>query len=702
MNTPPIEPVNPSPPAQENGLTVDSEPGAGGPDADLGFLQPSVRPDSLGRLGHYEILQVLGHGGFGIVLRAFDDTLHRVVAIKVLAPQMAATSPARKRFLREAQAAAQVRHENVVQIYAVEEQPLPFLAMEFIPGETLQARLDRRGPFDAAEVAALGRQMADGLAAAHAAGLIHRDVKPANVLIEDRPRPKVKLTDFGLARAADDASLTRSGAVLGTPLYMSPEQAGGHKLDHRSDLFSLGSVLYAITTGRPPFRAESTLGILRRVAEDSPRPIPEVIPEAPPWLCRMIDRLMAKDPNDRFQSAAEVSAALEAGAAGPSGTDRPARPRRRSPWLAAGAGAVVAAVALGIGLWAAGLLGNAKGPDPAPRAAAPNSPPEKTDPGGDKEALPADHRPAVGRFQFPPADGRPELPAVSEDGKHLAAPWGDRVWLFETPSGRRVRSLQGAGGKILDVAISSRGRLVAAVSGRPEPLRLRVWDLDTFAELHTQDGGGLPAFSPDGTLLVAAQSKPPRLQVWKARTGDVVRSIPGHEGYGSGFNPEGTLYALHEAYRGNEVQIVSVWNTNTWQMVRSLEVPRGSGSFLQFSPDGRLLAMITGRQLVLWDTRTFEPAGTHAIGSDWWFAFTRDGKSILTRADEIVRWDIWTGEKLGAFDIRNPDKSRLYPTLSADGQALYVSDFQGRCLRVCAVATGKELRPAPEEKTEKP
>ena len=156
-----------------------TEPGDDEADAPLDFLQPSTKPGSLGRLGHYEVLEVLGHGGFGIVLKAFDEKLHRVVAIKVMAPQLAATSPARKRFLREARAAAAVRHENVVAIYAVEEQPIPYLVMEYIAGETLQQRLDRVGPLDAAEVLRIGRQIAEGLAAAHAMGLIHRDIKPA-------------------------------------------------------------------------------------------------------------------------------------------------------------------------------------------------------------------------------------------------------------------------------------------------------------------------------------------------------------------------------------------------------------------------------------------------------------------------------------------------------------------------------------------
>src|SRR5262245_53275169 len=245
------------------------------------FLQPSSRPDSLGRLGHYEVLEVLGQGGFGIVFRAFDEQLQRVVAIKVLAPDMAATSPARKRFLREARSSARVRHENVVHIYAVEEEPLPYLVMEFVPGETLQQRLDRTGTMEATEVVRLGRQIAEGLAAAHDQGLIHRDIKPGNILIEAGPNQHVKITDFGLARTADDASLTQSGVLAGTPMYMAPEQASADTLDHRADLFSLGSVLYTMCTGRPAFRAPSTLAVLKRVVEDTPRPIREIIPEVP-------------------------------------------------------------------------------------------------------------------------------------------------------------------------------------------------------------------------------------------------------------------------------------------------------------------------------------------------------------------------------------------------------------------------------------
>jgi serine/threonine protein kinase len=325
-------------------LNTASMPGAGGGEAepalektdketnDLPFLQPSTRADALGRIGHYEVLEVLGKGGFGIVLRAFDETLQRVVALKVLAPVLAATSSARKRFLHEARSSAQVRHENVVQVYAVEEQPLPYLVMEFIPGETLQKRLDRVGSLETPEIVRIGRQLAEGLAAAHAQGLVHRDIKPGNILLETvgrevnveagrwrvegedppatchaPPATRVKITDFGLARAADDASLTQSGVLSGTPMYMAPEQAKGEAIDDRADLFSLGSVMYVMATGRPPFRASTTFGVLRRVAEDQPRPIREVIPEVPEWLGDIIGKLHAKKPDDRFHSAREVA-----------------------------------------------------------------------------------------------------------------------------------------------------------------------------------------------------------------------------------------------------------------------------------------------------------------------------------------------------------------------------------------------------------
>lgn len=276
------------------------------------FLEPSDDPAALGRLGEYEIFEVLGRGGMGVVLKGFQKELHRHVAIKILSPHLATSGAARRRFAREAQATAAVVHHHVMAIHSVNPNAkLPYLVMPYVPCESLQERLDKQGPFDVKDVLRIGMQAALGLAAAHAQGLVHRDVKPANILLETNV-DRVLLTDFGLARAVDDATLTRTGIIAGTPQYMSPEQANGDAIDPRSDLFSLGSVLYAMCTGRPPFRAETTFGVLRRIRETSPRSLREINPDIPEWLERIVLKLLSKDASERIDSAQNVATLLEA------------------------------------------------------------------------------------------------------------------------------------------------------------------------------------------------------------------------------------------------------------------------------------------------------------------------------------------------------------------------------------------------------
>jgi formylglycine-generating enzyme required for sulfatase activity len=324
-------------------------------------------------LGHYGIRETIGRGGFGVVVKAFDQKLQRIVAIKMMSSEMAATSPARKRFVREARAGAGVRHENVVRIYAVEEHPVPYLVMEYVPGGSLQQYLDKTGPLEVRDVLRIGAQIARGLASAHELGLVHRDIKPANVMLESGEHPQVKLTDFGLARAADDASLSQSGTVVGTPMYMAPEQARGESFDHRADLYSLGSVLYVMVCGRPPFRAANSLAVLMRVSVESPRPIREIIPETPQWLCDIIGKLHARKPEDRFASATEAAEVLEKCYAElqqgrPVVLPALATPGRATRWLR-----VAAASALGCAAVIAGFAafrptapaGNAADPPPA-------------------------------------------------------------------------------------------------------------------------------------------------------------------------------------------------------------------------------------------------------------------------------------------------------------------------------------------------
>jgi Protein kinase domain len=274
------------------------------------FLLPPERPDELGRLGDYRVLKVLGAGGMGVVFLAEDVKLKRFLAVKAMKPALAASGEARERFLREAQAAAAIDHEHVISIYQVGEvEGVPFLAMPLLKGESLEARLQREGSLPLREVLRIGRETAEGLEAAHASGLVHRDVKPSNIWLE-AGRDRVKILDFGLARARHDPQLTQAGSVFGTPVYMAPEQADGKPVSRRGDLYSLGCVLYRMSSGELPFKGNSVLSVLKKVLLDVPRPLDELNPEAPVELSRLVADLMAKDPAARPASGRLVADAL--------------------------------------------------------------------------------------------------------------------------------------------------------------------------------------------------------------------------------------------------------------------------------------------------------------------------------------------------------------------------------------------------------
>jgi urea transport system substrate-binding protein len=354
----------------------------------LGDAGPPVAPLFPGvseRIAHYRILKLLGRGGMGAVYEAEDTDLHRVVALKVILPEFAASPAARERFLREARACAGLRNDHVVTIYQVgQDRDVPFLAMELLQGESLNERITRAGPLPWPEAVRIGREVCDGLAAAHAQGLIHRDVKPANIWLE-APAGRVKLLDFGLARAAGSRTdLTQTGKVVGSPEYMSPEQAQGDVLDPRTDLFSLGAVLYMMCTGRMPFQGDSVMAVLYALGTRTPKPVRDLKPDVPPALAALVDRLLEKEREKRPGSALEVRRALDAVESGSSGqTASEAKsstwtvpvapaPRRRRPWLVA---AAVAALVAG----AAALAWSAFGPKGGggQQAVAPSGPPVK-------------------------------------------------------------------------------------------------------------------------------------------------------------------------------------------------------------------------------------------------------------------------------------------------------------------------------------
>jgi len=322
-------------------------------------------------LGEFGILELLGRGGMGAVYKARQVSLDRLVALKVLPESLSRNAAFAERFRREARAAAAVRHPNIIEVHAVgEDQGHQFIAMEFIEGETLAARLKREGRLDPGPALDILRQTAAALRKAHDAGILHRDIKPSNILLD--ADGLVKVADFGLAKRPDkDVSVTQTGHNLGTPLYMPPEVCRGRKADARSDLYSLGATFYQVLAGRPPFEGESSAELVAKHIEAALVPLQQLAADAPSALCRLIHRLLRKDPAERYQSAAEVLEALakvEARVARPAPTGsatthtaptRPARERRRAAAvtapragrrsrraLALGAAVAVAAIAL--------------------------------------------------------------------------------------------------------------------------------------------------------------------------------------------------------------------------------------------------------------------------------------------------------------------------------------------------------------------
>lgn len=276
------------------------------------FLLPAIEPDEIGRIGSYRVLRLLGEGGMAFVFLAEDLTLHRNVALKIMKPACDSDADGWQRFLREARIMASLKHEHLVPVFQVgRECGVHYLAMELLEGETLDSWCTRVGRAKPSDIVRLARGIAAGLSAIHRHGLVHRDIKPSNVWLEG-PRQHVKILDLGLARSlVDNARVTQSGFIVGTPAFMSPEQARGERIDGRSDLFSLGAVMYLLAAGRLPFDAPTTVGVLSELAVCKPPSVCEQNPALPRSLGKFIMQLLAKDPTERPASAEAVIEQLE-------------------------------------------------------------------------------------------------------------------------------------------------------------------------------------------------------------------------------------------------------------------------------------------------------------------------------------------------------------------------------------------------------
>jgi TolB-like protein len=297
------------------------------------------------RLGDYEILEPLGEGGMGVVYRAKDATLDREVALKVLQPYLAQDSEYELRFIREAKTAAKLDHPNVVAVYAAgRAENVLFMAMQLVRGRTLHQVLRERKRLPVGEALSIVRQAAEGLEAAHRAGLVHRDIKPNNIMVDAEGR--VKIMDFGLMRSKmGGEAITQRGDFFGTPEYASPEQCETSELDGRSDLYSLGVVLYEMLAGRMPHKADTPMALFKKILHDKPRALRLLNPEVPPAVEALVAKLMAKSPADRFASGAELAEEIRR-------VEQGGGPVRRSKVPMAVLGLAGAAVlALGAVLW---------------------------------------------------------------------------------------------------------------------------------------------------------------------------------------------------------------------------------------------------------------------------------------------------------------------------------------------------------------
>lgn len=274
------------------------------------LLDPASHPELLGRIGRYELEQLVGRGGMGLVFRGYDTELHRVVAVKTLAIHLVPMQAARERFIREGRACASLVHPHIVPVHdVITEGPVPALVMQYVAGPSLEQHLREHGPLELDQSLSLMEQLCEALSVAHGKGFVHRDIKPGNVLLEvDASR--ALLTDFGLVRTLDDATLTRSGMLAGTPDYMSPEQARGERAEVASDMFSLGSLFYCMLAGHAPFRAVEPMAVMNQICHQAHTPIRELQPAVPSQVSELIDRLLVKDPKARLGTASELSKSL--------------------------------------------------------------------------------------------------------------------------------------------------------------------------------------------------------------------------------------------------------------------------------------------------------------------------------------------------------------------------------------------------------
>lgn len=715
-------------------------------------LQPANDPAVLGLFLHYQVRRVLGVGASSIVLEAFDAKLQRLVAIKVLAAHRADQPDARRRFVREARAAAAILHENVVSVYAVDELPLPHIVMEHVRGQSLQQLLDQVGRLLPDDVVHLGQQVASGLVAAHLQGVIHRDIKPANILLvesdarrgaagsEPQPPFVIKVADFGVARALDDDHLTHEDAIIGTPLYMAPEQAQNNEIDDRADLFSLGCVLYAACTGQSPFAAPTALAVLRKVCEQTPVSIRSVNPEVPVWLEDVIFQLLEKSPERRPAKAADVLGLLDQrrGTLPPVSRISPARSPGNRWLLVPAACLVLGCLAVLLVFWrghqsdsrtgissTTGISTTTVSTTEVPKTIVPQLAVDPDDPPSPADFLQASAIPRERLMDIGKGDAQkapPELVAVlagegpfrhmqdvvclrySPDGRLVATCTenSSTVEIWDAITGEYMFWLKGHTGNVRKLAFSRDSRFLATAS---QDSTAKIWNIQARRPIQTLAGqheGVVSAvgFNPQGDRIVTA-GHDRTARIWSAADGEVMQVLRGHTDSIEDveFSRDGTriVTAAHDG-------TARVWNAITGQelVVFKQHNPAPGRRLVcsaRFSPDGRQVVSCADQDPLplVWSSTTgaidlkLEAHQENLFNVCWSEDGTRiagaGGEGILQECSVLV-WDAHSGNQI--VKLKGHTEHILTVALSPDGQRL-ISAGRGRQLRVWDLTDAKEI-----------